>query len=453
MSNPPTKTANQHVDSLPDDLQQWLPRLGLFIGGAQETLLLAITGLAQVGPKPNLATGIGAQDWPRLREALIQRGWIREQAVGSGRPWLHLEHASFRQAWQELDDNQQNQLKKSFRRHYFQLAGQRLKAITRTDNPAASDALWVELEANNMLQAADWAETAAEPWAAEYLQRLQALFKRCNIQQFDKQLLQALTRLLGDEAVIRQQLSDQAERNLKSGNLQAACEDLQTLLERQDNHTANANVNTAHARAATHARLGYVLTRQKDYELAEKQYQLANKIISGQELQAAQLELLLRIQLDLLGLQLLRNQPDGLETPIKQTCDRIAHLFSNTANTEFIEHSERAAWELDRNANHCKHRPSIARMRHTARRLRYLSPAGQAMVDDQQYWIQTVIQATTESGIRKQLENELETSQQEWPQGVEAIRQILDGERDEEHLCTGLELEDAVLIHAVLQGV
>ena len=62
--------------------------------------------------------------------------------------------------------------------------------------------------------------------------------------------------------------------------------------------------------------------------------------------------------------------------------------------------------------------------------------------------------ATTDPEVRQQLEPELEGIEQRgFGDLVAAIRQILAGERDEERLCGTLDLEDSMVVMAMLRGI
>jgi hypothetical protein len=163
------------IASLPAAARVWLPRLGVFEQGAQETLLLAITGLGQVGPKPDLATGVTRDTWPALREALGEAGLLREEPVpGGGRPYLRFDPLLSAAAASGLTPNQRDILDRRHQHHYFQLAGQLLRQWRH--DPVAALALAAK-ERPNLVKALEGALVGGEEWAAEFLERLTPLFE------------------------------------------------------------------------------------------------------------------------------------------------------------------------------------------------------------------------------------------------------------------------------------
>ncbi|MBH8555190.1 hypothetical protein I8751_23135 [Nostocaceae cyanobacterium CENA357] len=68
-------------------------------------------------------------------------------------------------------------------------------------------------------------------------------------------------------------------------------------------------------------------------------------------------------------------------------------------------------------------------------------------------WIAQVVDAVDNAEIREQLEIEMENLAGDLPNFVAAIRRILAGERDENILCEQLDLEDSMIIYAILRGI
>ena len=67
--------------------------------------------------------------------------------------------------------------------------------------------------------------------------------------------------------------------------------------------------------------------------------------------------------------------------------------------------------------------------------------------------IATVVAAADDAEVRVQLEAAMENSAEDWQKLFAAIRRILAGERDENILCEQLDLEDSMIIYAILRGI
>jgi tetratricopeptide (TPR) repeat protein len=68
-------------------------------------------------------------------------------------------------------------------------------------------------------------------------------------------------------------------------------------------------------------------------------------------------------------------------------------------------------------------------------------------------FIARVVAAVDNAQIREQLEIDMENFAEGWQNLVAAIRRILAGERDENILCEPLDLEDSMIISAILRGI
>jgi tetratricopeptide (TPR) repeat protein len=63
------------------------------------------------------------------------------------------------------------------------------------------------------------------------------------------------------------------------------------------------------------------------------------------------------------------------------------------------------------------------------------------------------VMAVYESETRKQLEIYMQEAPPQWQNLIVATRQILNGQRDEDILCTGLDIEDSQVVLAILRGI
>ncbi|MEK7990943.1 MAG: tetratricopeptide repeat protein, partial [Thiotrichaceae bacterium] len=63
------------------------------------------------------------------------------------------------------------------------------------------------------------------------------------------------------------------------------------------------------------------------------------------------------------------------------------------------------------------------------------------------------VAAISNAEIRKELEAQMKTAPDQWNNFKTALQQILAGERDEEILCEPLDLEDSMIVYAILEGI
>ena len=64
-----------------------------------------------------------------------------------------------------------------------------------------------------------------------------------------------------------------------------------------------------------------------------------------------------------------------------------------------------------------------------------------------------VVAVVADPARRGALEAELAGAPEDWGKLVAAIRRILDGERDEEAICEGLDWEMWMIAHTILRGI
>ena len=67
--------------------------------------------------------------------------------------------------------------------------------------------------------------------------------------------------------------------------------------------------------------------------------------------------------------------------------------------------------------------------------------------------IDGVVRAVNDAEVRQQLESEMENALSEWQNLNAAIRQILNGQRNEDILCEGLDSIDSQIVLAILEQV
>ncbi|MFI3218570.1 MAG: tetratricopeptide repeat protein [Methylococcales bacterium] len=107
--NPLISSLKLSLDRLEPAARLLITRLGVFQGGAMETMILAITE-------------INASEWAMLRPALESTGLIQtEQLADLADPYLKFHPTLAPALWQELKDTEQTELLARYRHSYYQL--------------------------------------------------------------------------------------------------------------------------------------------------------------------------------------------------------------------------------------------------------------------------------------------------------------------------------------------
>ncbi|MCP5140765.1 MAG: hypothetical protein H6980_00265 [Gammaproteobacteria bacterium] len=209
-----------NVEHLPPDIRAWLPWLSAMRGGGLESLIKAISGLGQVGPKPEFAPGANADTWPRVRRGLEELGLLRIVATGhTDAPYLRFADAL--NDWLAAHPSTDARLvaTRNHQRHYFQFAGQLIQLRHR--DPAASAAL-TRLEHANLRAAVVGVLEQGEEWALEFVDRIGQLFD--DIGEPWGELHERADRLagrLGGEPW-RLRISNRTQRHFDAGEFHAA---------------------------------------------------------------------------------------------------------------------------------------------------------------------------------------------------------------------------------------
>lgn len=243
---------NLSLDRVGPEVREWLPRLGVFQGGAFEDDLMAITGLglteaqvqnrrlkqaveklqqgesiseAESGLSPEkhqqllqeppetlteLLTQIGeveitagADDstWPTLRQALVASGLIQpEQIPGVGVPFLKFHPTLAPVLWPQLSEAEQTDLLTRHRQRYYQLSVQMYQKDRK--NPLMVRVI-VRRELPNLLMAVKGALTASDADAVDFVDKVNKFLGHFGLRQ-DQQMLtgklaQTMDNLVGEE--------------------------------------------------------------------------------------------------------------------------------------------------------------------------------------------------------------------------------------------------------------
>ncbi len=381
-------------DNLPSDLKVWLPRLYPFQQGGLEPLIKAVSGLAQVGPKPELISGVNANTWPTLRSQLLNKGLIKEEKHPFNQvPFLRFSPELER--WLKHHANTEVRLstRRQHQRHYFQFCGQLSKQQRHSTDDAQALAA---LEMPNLLSAVHGVLEQGEEWGLEFAQRLLPFLASDRYNHEHKQLseqAESLARHKGRKPW-QLHLSNRAQQLYESGQYHPAEQALHALIAELDDQALFEQCSSWARIGACRGRLGQLASAAQAYRHA---HQLSAKLTPDQAL----LEMRRSIALDLSQLCDATEASQWLETAI------ISHAQ--------LQHSQTALKEYDG-------------------------------------FMQRIENALNNPQARQALNQELEQARAaDWRAGADAIDRLLDGERNLAELSRYLDLDDAALIHALLK--
>lgn len=261
-------------------------------GGGLESLIKAISGLGQVGPKPEFAHGANADTWPKVRRALLDSGLL--EAIDTGvtdAPMLQFHPDLSRWLNANRDTESRLETTRNHQRHYFQFAGQLRQRRHR--DPQAS-ALLTRLERANLHHAVDGALAQGEEWALEFVDRIGELFSEIGEPWDDlHSRAETLARHLGGDPW-RLRLSNQAQHLFESREFRAAEQILHELL-------AGLETDAHFERASAWARIAHCRLQAARPNEARAALMTAAGLCAELERSEAVLEMLRRISLDLVA--------------------------------------------------------------------------------------------------------------------------------------------------------
>ncbi|BAY28322.1 TPR domain protein [Nostoc carneum NIES-2107] len=155
--NPLLASLNLSLERLDDEAQEWLPRLGVFQGGAFEPNLLEITEFSE-------------SQWQQLRPALENTGLIQpENLPNVVVPFLKFHPTLAPVLWSRLSPEAQGELLARHSLRYYQLSSY-LYAEDRK-NPYEVRAI-AQRELPNLLYAVNGALDAEEEWAVDFVDKV-----------------------------------------------------------------------------------------------------------------------------------------------------------------------------------------------------------------------------------------------------------------------------------------
>lgn len=155
--NPLLASLNLSLERLDATVQQALPRLGIFQGGAMEDDLLAITEFTEA-------------EWQTLRPALEATGLLQpEWFPGVNVPYLKFHPTLAPTLWARLSAAEQGKLLVRYRRQYYEVSRYLYHEDQRNPHPVRAVVRW---ELPNLLFAVQAALDAGEDWAVDFVNYL-----------------------------------------------------------------------------------------------------------------------------------------------------------------------------------------------------------------------------------------------------------------------------------------
>lgn len=150
--SPLTASLNLSLDRVDPKVRKWLPRLGVFEGGAMEHMLLEVTEI----PKA---------DWESLRTTLVSAALIQPETIpGVTVPYLKFHPTLAPLMWSRLSPDEQDELVKRHRDRYYALSAYLHDSDAKTPREARAV---VRRELANLLKAVHRAIDATDESCSE----------------------------------------------------------------------------------------------------------------------------------------------------------------------------------------------------------------------------------------------------------------------------------------------
>jgi tetratricopeptide (TPR) repeat protein len=257
--NPLLASLNLSLERLTPEARQWLPRLGVFQGGALESRLLEITELA-------------APEWAGLRQELATTGLIQiEHIPGINTPFLEFHPTLAPVLWSRLSPEEQAALSARHRERYYGLSGYLYEEDRRHPHEARAIA---QRELPNLLHAVDGALTAGEEKAMEFVGYLDRFLDFFGLHRDRAALIQQAEAVAGAVGsrhwvLAHSNRGEQLQKAGRHGEAQAVFEEVL-----QELGTA-----PSYERCTTLGRLGRCFHGQGQLESAEAHYRQALAVV------------------------------------------------------------------------------------------------------------------------------------------------------------------------------
>jgi tetratricopeptide (TPR) repeat protein/CHAT domain-containing protein len=204
--NPLLASLNLSLDRLDEEARGWLPKLGVFQGGAMLTnLFFEITGFTK-------------EQWKKLYPALETTGLIQMEYLAGGKLNYYLKfHPTLAPAlWTRLTTEEQAQLQASHRQRYYELSGYLYDEDRK--NPYEIRAI-VQRELPNLLFAVHGALDAEETYSVEFVRNVNEFLDFFGLNRDSKALSQRIEHL--DDFLAH---NNKGEQLFSAGQYQAAAQ-------------------------------------------------------------------------------------------------------------------------------------------------------------------------------------------------------------------------------------
>lgn len=181
--NPLVNSLMMSLARLDKQVQQWLPRLGVFQGGATEGVLLAITDTSEV-------------EWQPIRTQLENAGLMRAEFIPSiGVTYLKFHPTLAPVLWALMPAAAQADLQTRHHQCYYQLSDYLYQQDEK--NPLAARAV-ARRELPNLMQAVNQVITIAAPDAVDFGDTVNKFLNHFGLNQDQQALTQKLVALQGE---------------------------------------------------------------------------------------------------------------------------------------------------------------------------------------------------------------------------------------------------------------
>jgi len=207
--NPLLASLNLSLDRLDEEARRWLPRLGIFQGGAIENELLNVTGFTE-------------EQRQTLRPALETTGLIQpERLPGATAPYLKFYPTLAPALRTRLGAEEQTQLLARHRQRYFELS--RYLYVEDRKNPVQARAIALR-ELPNLLYAVHGVLDADEEWAAKFVDNVNLFLNLFGLKRESKALSQGAEKAAGEKGSQRWflALSNKGEQLYRAARYQEA---------------------------------------------------------------------------------------------------------------------------------------------------------------------------------------------------------------------------------------
>ena len=240
------------LERLDEEARGWLPRLGVFQGGAFEANLLAITELDE-------------SIWQGLRQQLEATGLIQvEWLAGVGVPYIKFHPTLAPALWSELSEDTQQKLLSSHRQHYYALANYLYKEDIQ--NPHFARSIFRRELSNLMFAVRGSIDDQAE-WASDFVDSVNRFLDYFGLKReraILSQQAESLNLTVGSNQWYMTHIN-KAEQLFNEGYIEAAVNKLEQIL-------TELFAQPSYHRCVTLGRLGRCLSAQKQLVTAEQCY-------------------------------------------------------------------------------------------------------------------------------------------------------------------------------------